>query len=49
MPPGEADEREIRVEGTVRGLCSSKGFLFADLCEFAPKGFEGRCLLYEVS
>lgn len=31
---------EILVADTVRGLCSGKGFLFADRGEFIAKGFE---------
>ena len=31
---------EILVADTVRGLCSGKGFLFADRGEFVAKGFE---------
>ena len=34
---------------TVRGLCSGKGFLFADRGDFVPKGFEEPVLVYEVS
>ena len=34
---------------TVRGLCSGKGFLFADRGEFVAKGFEEPVRVYEVS
>jgi class 3 adenylate cyclase len=33
---------------TVRGLCSGKGFLFADRGEFVAKGFEEPVRVYEV-
>ncbi len=36
-----AEGGEILVADTVRGLCSGKGFLFADRGEFAAKGFRG--------
>ncbi|TMG02516.1 MAG: alpha/beta fold hydrolase [Chloroflexi bacterium] len=36
----KAEGGEILVADTVRGLCSGKGFLFADRGEFAAKGFE---------
>src|SRR6266542_4405075 len=36
----KADGGEILVADTVRGLCSGKGFLFADRGEFVAKGFE---------
>lgn len=39
---------EVLVADTVRGLCSGKGFLFADRGEFAAKGFEDPVRLYEV-
>ena len=45
----EANGGEILVADTVRGLCSGKGFLFADRGEFAAKGFEEPVRLYEVS
>ena len=35
-----ADGGEILVADTVRGLCSGKGFLFADRGDFVAKGFE---------
>jgi class 3 adenylate cyclase len=37
------------VADTVRGLCSGKGFLFADRGEFVAKGFEEPVRAYEVS
>jgi class 3 adenylate cyclase len=40
---------EILVADTVRGLCSGKGFLFADHGEFVAKGFEEPVRVYEVS
>src|SRR3970282_2882591 len=39
---------EILVADTVRGLCSGKGFLFADRGEFVAKGFEEPVRGYEV-
>jgi class 3 adenylate cyclase len=39
---------EILVADTVRGLCSGKGFLFADRGEFVAKGFEEPVRVYEV-
>ena len=39
---------EILVADTVRGLCSGKGFLFADRGEFAAKGFDEAVRVYEV-
>ena len=39
---------EILVADTVRGLCSGKGFLFADRGETALRGFEDPVRLYEV-
>jgi len=33
---------------TVRGLCSGKGFLFADRAEFVAKGFEEPVRVCEV-
>src|SRR5206468_3211761 len=44
-----ADGGEILVADTVRGLCSGKGFLFADRGEFVAKGFEERVRVYEVN
>ncbi len=45
----KADGGEILVSDTVRGLCSGKGFLFADRGEFVAKGFEEPVRVYEVS
>jgi class 3 adenylate cyclase len=45
----KADAGEILVADTVRGLCSGKGFLFADRGEFVAKGFEEPVRVYEVS
>jgi len=45
----KADGGEILVADTVRGLCSGKGFLFADRGEFVAKGFEDPVRIYEVS
>jgi class 3 adenylate cyclase len=44
----KADGGEILVADTVRGLCSGKGFLFADQGEFVAKGFEEPVRVYEV-
>ncbi|MCI0783378.1 MAG: alpha/beta fold hydrolase [Chloroflexi bacterium] len=44
----KADGGEILVADTIRGLCSGKGFLFADRGEFVAKGFEEPVRLYEV-
>jgi class 3 adenylate cyclase len=44
----KADGGEVLVADTVRGLCSGKGFLFADRGEFVAKGFEEPVRLYEV-
>jgi class 3 adenylate cyclase len=44
----KADAGEILVADTVRGLCSGKGFLFADRGEFVAKGFEEPVRVYEV-
>ena len=44
----KAEGGEILVADTVRGLCSGKGFLFADRGEFVAKGFEDPVRLYEV-
>ena len=43
-----AEGGEILVADTIRGLCSGKGFLFADRGEFVAKGFEDPVHLYEV-
>lgn len=45
----KADAGEILVADTVRGLCSGKGFLFADRGDFVAKGFEEPVRVYEVS
>ncbi len=45
----KADGGEILVADTVRGLCSGKGFLFADRGEFVAKGFEEPVRVFEVS
>jgi class 3 adenylate cyclase len=45
----KADGGEILVADTVRGLCSGKGFLFADRGEFVAKGFDEAVRVYEVS
>jgi class 3 adenylate cyclase len=39
----------ILVADTVRGLCSGKGFLFADRGDFVAKGFEEPVRVSEVS
>jgi class 3 adenylate cyclase len=44
----KAEAGEILVADTVRGLCSGKGFLFADRGEFVAKGFEEPVRVYEV-
>ena len=44
----QAEGAEILVADTVRGLCSGKGFLFADRGEFVAKGFEDPVRVYEV-
>jgi class 3 adenylate cyclase/pimeloyl-ACP methyl ester carboxylesterase len=44
----KADGGEILVADTVRGLCSGKGFLFADRGEFVAKGFEEPVRISEV-
>jgi class 3 adenylate cyclase len=43
-----AEGGEILVADTVRGLCSGKGFAFADRGEFTAKGFEEPVRIYEV-
>jgi class 3 adenylate cyclase/pimeloyl-ACP methyl ester carboxylesterase len=45
----KAEGGDILVADTVRGLCSGKGFLFADRGEFVAKGFEEPVRVYEVS
>jgi len=44
----KAEGGEILVADTVRGLCSGKGFLFADHGEFVAKGFEEPVRVYAV-
>jgi class 3 adenylate cyclase len=44
----KADGGEILASDVVRGLCSGKGFLFADRGEFVAKGFEEPVRLFEV-
>ncbi|MEX0801609.1 MAG: adenylate/guanylate cyclase domain-containing protein [Dehalococcoidia bacterium] len=44
----KAEGGEILVSDVVRGLCSGKGFLFADRGEFVAKGFEDPVRLFEV-
>ena len=43
-----ADGGEALASDVVRGLCSGKGFLFADRGEFVAKGFEEPVRLFEV-
>ncbi len=43
-----ADAGEILVADTIRGLCTGKGFVFADRGEFVAKGFEEPVRVYEV-
>jgi class 3 adenylate cyclase len=45
----KAEGGEILVADTVRGLCSGKGFLFADRGEFVAKGFEEPVRVSEVN
>jgi class 3 adenylate cyclase len=45
----KADAGEILVADTVRGLCSGKGFSFADRGDFEAKGFEDPVRIYEVN
>jgi class 3 adenylate cyclase len=45
----KADGGEILVSDVVRGLCSGKGFLFADRGDFLAKGFEEPVRIYEIS
>ncbi len=40
---------EILVADTVRGLCSGKGFLFADRGDFVAKGIEEPVRISEVN
>jgi class 3 adenylate cyclase/pimeloyl-ACP methyl ester carboxylesterase len=44
----KAESGEILVADTVRGLCSGKGFLFADRGDFVAKGFEEPVRVSEV-
>ncbi|MCH8814191.1 MAG: adenylate/guanylate cyclase domain-containing protein [Chloroflexi bacterium] len=44
----KAEGGEILVADTVRGLCSGKGFLFADRGEVELRGFEDPVRVYEV-
>lgn len=44
-----AGANEILVSDVVRGLCSGKGFLFAEHGDFVPKGFEEPVRLFEIS
>jgi class 3 adenylate cyclase len=44
----QADGGEILASDVVRGLCSGKGFLFADRGENVLRGFEDAVRLYEV-
>ena len=44
----QADGGEILTSDVVRGLCSGKGFLFADRGENVLRGFEDPVRLYEV-
>jgi class 3 adenylate cyclase/fermentation-respiration switch protein FrsA (DUF1100 family) len=44
----KAGAGEILVADTVRGLCSGKGFLFADRGDFVAKGFEEPVRISEV-
>ena len=46
---GRAEGGEILVADTVRGLCSGKGFVFANRGEFTAKGFEEPVRVYEVT
>jgi len=45
----KADGGEILVSDVVRGLCSGKGFLFADRGDFVAKGFEETVHLFEIN
>ena len=45
----KADGGKILVADTVRGLCSGKGFLFADRGQFVAKGFEEPVRISEVN
>ena len=43
-----AEAGQILVSNVVRELSAGKGFLFADIGEIVPKGFEDAVRLYEV-
>jgi len=43
-----AEPGQVLVSNVVRELAMGKGFLFADLGDFVPKGFEEPVRLYEV-
>ncbi|MEX0800144.1 MAG: adenylate/guanylate cyclase domain-containing protein [Dehalococcoidia bacterium] len=45
----KAEGGEILVADTVRGLCSGKGFLFADRGEFVAKGFDEPVRVFEIA
>lgn len=45
---GKAEAGEILASDVVRGLCSGKGFLFADRGEYVLKGFEEPIRVYEI-
>jgi class 3 adenylate cyclase len=45
----KAEGGEILVADTVRGLCSGKGFLFADRGDHVMKGFEEPARIYEIN
>jgi class 3 adenylate cyclase len=45
----KADGGEILVSDVMRGLCSGKGFLFADRGEFVAKGFEEPVRVHEIN
>ncbi len=45
----KAEGGEILVSDVIRGLCSGKGFLFADRGDFVAKGFEEPVHLFEIN
>ncbi|MCH7810718.1 MAG: adenylate/guanylate cyclase domain-containing protein [Chloroflexi bacterium] len=45
----KADGGEILASDVIRGLCSGKGFLFADRGDFVAKGFEEPVHLFEIN
>jgi len=45
----KAGAGEVLASDVVRGLCTGKGFLFADRGEFAAKGFEEPVRLFEIN